>query len=300
MKKLLSVLLSVLLLSCPLCINAFAAESSESKDKLAELIDCHEFTYSIRGSRPPYFTDEEYGAYLKAKKVLDDRSSTEEDYAAAVDNLLYADLYCIYVIPVVAQRTYENAVKEQNYNNWYPEDEWNDYQDKLADLKTALDKITDEDEFSEELTSSFHAVLKIYNKMTNEYTLKGDLNKDGSVNISDVTLLQKYIAGSVNLTGAQKMLTGADWYEDLSIIDATRLQKYISNLITKLPGEDVFIYELDAPYMDEDLLMERTLNFNICPRIWNEAAPVAHHNGDSRLSMLFGYYRFCSEQGYEP
>lgn len=67
--------------------------------------------------------------------------------------------------------------------------------------------------------------------MTNAYTLKGDVNKDGVVNVVDATLIQKYIAHEVEFTGAQKMLTNVAKYEsDISVIAATDLQKFIVGL----------------------------------------------------------------------
>ena len=50
-------------------------------------------------------------------------------------------------------------------------------------------------------------MMTSYNKMTNAYTVKGDVNGDGEVNIEDATLVQKYVVHIENLTGAQKMLT---------------------------------------------------------------------------------------------
>ena len=38
-----------------------------------------------------------------------------------------------------AEATYKNALKEENYNNWYSENEWNDFQEKLKNLGDAFD-----------------------------------------------------------------------------------------------------------------------------------------------------------------
>lgn len=298
MKKIIAVLLSAMVLISAFCVSANAVENTEAKDKLTELIECHDNQYSMWGSPNPYFIDEAYQAYIASKKVLNDVNSTEQNYIEATNSLVNADLYKIYIRPEVAKTTYENAVKEQNYNNFYSDEEWAEYQNNLSNLKAELDKITDENQFSSGLTDAFHSVLKTYNKMTNNYVVKGDINKDGTVNVTDVTLLQKNIAGLTNLTGAQKMLSGATYYDNLSILSVTNLSKYISRNGTSLPGENVFISDLGVPYVENDLMLERTFNFNICPRICSESQPVRLKNGESSLQILYGYYKFCSENGY--
>ncbi len=302
MKKFISVLLSVTLLLSLVCIGAYAADISEAEIKLAYLVKSHRAEYSLLGIPNPYI-NEAYSAYLSAEKVLEDSNSTNEDYENAINTLIDADLNNVYIRPYYARLTYENAIKEQNYNNWYSENEWTDYQNKLNDLKAALEPITNEwEESSKEVTDAFHAVLEAYNKMTNQYTLTGDLNKDGSINVSDATLILKSIVGIDDLTGAQKMLTGSDWwYEDTTVKSATNICKYSVGLIDKFPGTDIFISDLSS-LVDDKLLMARTFNFCICPRIWNEAAPVAMPNGYrcSNLDLVYAYYDFCSKNGYEP
>lgn len=277
-----------------------AVENPVEKNKLTQLIQYHDSQYSMWGSLNPYIIDEAYQAYIESKQALQNADSTETDYANATQSLVNADLNKIYIRPEYAQETYNNAVKEQNYNNFYSDDDWTAYQNCLDDLKAELDKITNVNECSQELTNAFHGVLKSYNKMTNSYVLKGDVNKDGAVNISDVTLLQKSLAGLYNLTGAQKMLSGARFYEDLSITNVTDLSKFIAFNNVSLPSENVFIADLDKSFVDENLLLERTFNFSICPRTCNESQPVILKNGESSLQILYGYYQYCDENGYTP
>lgn len=60
-----------------------------------------------------------------------------------------------------------------------------------------------------------------------EYAM-GDVNLDGKVNVSDATLIQKYLVGSASLS--DNALSLADFNKDnyISIIDATLIQKYIA------------------------------------------------------------------------
>lgn len=302
MKKILAVILSISMLASVCCFNVSAAEeTSEGKAKLTELKDINDWYYSWYGRVRIYRIDEAYATYLEEIKVLEDSSATDEDCLNAANSIVDAYLNKLYIQPIYAIQTYEAAVQKVNYNNWYSEEEWTDFQNKIADLKTAIDNLENDYEMSKELTDAFHALLETYNRMTNKYTVKGDLNKDGVVDVSDVTLLQKSLVERENLTDAQKMLVGGrEIYETPDITDATMLQKYIVGSVSEFTDYDIFISELDLPYVDGDLLMSRTLNFGICPRKCEEISRSQIDNGYSGVEILYPYYRFCAENGYEP
>ena len=294
MKKILAILLSATLLCSAFCINASAVETSIEKEKLYKLINSYEASWW--GSTIIYgeLVDD---ARADAQEVYNNENSTDYDYTLASTALLNvylsSDIY-----PSFAQITYDNAVKEQNYNNWYTDEQWNDFQSKLADLKIALE---DDSMFSKKITNKFHALLKTYNEMTNAYTVKGDLNKDGTVNVLDVTLLQKYLANSANFTGAQKMLAGATKYENPSITDVTTIQKYSVGQLDEMPNNNVFISDSTHSFMDTDLLMERTINFTICPRTlpgWHNGSPL--NNNYIGIDFLVSYYKWCADNNCEP
>ena len=142
-----------------------------------------------------------------------------------------------------------------------------------------------------------------YNKMSNAYTLKGDLNKDGEVNVLDVTLLQKYLVGIENLTGAQKMLANAEEYENPSITEATLIQKYAVGEISEFTNYGHFVVDNKVVnYIDdENLVYERILNFNICPRkISTQIYPVRNYDKYQAYEVIFSYYLWCHQNGYEP
>ena len=63
---------------------------------------------------------------------------------------------------------------------------------------------------------------------------KGDVNRDGSVNISDATEIQKYLVNMVELDDEQKKLSDTDNDNKVSVMDATKIQKYIVNLVDDL------------------------------------------------------------------
>lgn len=60
----------------------------------------------------------------------------------------------------------------------------------------------------------------------------GDVNRDGSINIKDATLIQKHLANLETLNSEQQKLadTNKDGY--VSVKDATQIQKYVAKMIT--------------------------------------------------------------------
>lgn len=58
--------------------------------------------------------------------------------------------------------------------------------------------------------------------------LIGDTNKDGIISISDVTTIQRHLAGIETFTDEQLALADTDGDGEINIIDATHLQKYLA------------------------------------------------------------------------
>ena len=58
--------------------------------------------------------------------------------------------------------------------------------------------------------------------------MKGDLNGDDKVTISDATILQKFKADIVSLSDEQMDCADVDIDENVSIKDATEIQKLIA------------------------------------------------------------------------
>lgn len=298
MKKAIAVLLTVVILASSFCLNVSAAETSVTKEKLQLLTEYYRGSSGIMGIPIVHY---QYNyAWKAAEDVLKDENSTEADYQNALDMLKNDALNNVFVYFDYAEATYELALQEENYNNWYSEEDWTDFQNKLAQLKVVLDKSNGEE--SLELANAYRALMGSYNKMTNAYTLKGDLNKDGEVNVLDVTLLQKYLAGTENLTGAQRMLANAEEYENPKITEATLIQKYAAEQISEFPDYGNFFVEDErVNYLDEDIVYERTLNFNICPRkISSQIYRIRNEYKYQTYDIIFGYYLWCNQNSYEP
>ena len=61
----------------------------------------------------------------------------------------------------------------------------------------------------------------------------GDVNGDGNISVLDATLIQKYIAGLVTFSNTQKAAADVNNDGSVSIVDATLIQKHIAGLIDK-------------------------------------------------------------------
>ena len=262
MKKIISIILIVtLLFSITFCVNVSAVPELTPYRDLTTLKFYTKLYLSSTGMcKPFYWYDTKIEDALEnVSKVLSNDSSTDVDYLAAYDALLFAD-YNLTIAPDFAQGAYELALKEENYNNWYCDEDWSNFVSARTSLGTAL-----ETNLPTKISETFYDMLYSYNLMTNRYTLKGDINKDGVVNILDATLIQKYLAGYEKLTGAQKMLTCAYNYEDIDVAEATTIQKYCTNLIDEMPNNNVFLSDFET-YESDERITERAFNFIICPR----------------------------------
>ena len=277
--------------------SATETETSFEKKQLGVLLENCKAYFSSMGRVYVYY--ETSSGLNYAEEVYYDETSTDADYALACDVLLNSCLN-FNIDTKYVEYTYEKALKEQNYNNWYTDEQWSDYQEKLQALGNAIDALDGTNRTESDLTKAFHTLLRSYNEMTHTYKNIGDINKDGEVNIADVTLLQKYLVGMEDFTGAQKMLVGCYNYEDPDIADATVIQKYVAGLIAEIPDNRVF--SVDYKYWDKDLIMERTFTFNICQRRLSEVYGFGSiiQNQYMGIGFLNYYYNWCYENNCEP
>ena len=59
----------------------------------------------------------------------------------------------------------------------------------------------------------------------------GDVNSDGDISVVDATLVQKYIVGLENLKDFQKKSADVNDDNEITVVDATLIQKYIVGLV---------------------------------------------------------------------
>lgn len=164
-----------------------------------------------------------------------DENSTMEDLQAAYDRLMDFGSY-MYVDKFYAQAAYVLALEESNDNQWYDESDWNSFVQKREALRVAL---KGEDE--KLINDAYRDMYDSFIVMTSRYNKAGDINKDGVVNVIDVTLIQKYLVKSEKLNSAQIMLaqcyvnSGAwAWVsllsdEKINIACATKMQKCLAD-----------------------------------------------------------------------
>ncbi|MBQ1507462.1 MAG: dockerin type I repeat-containing protein, partial [Ruminococcus sp.] len=95
------------------------------------------------------------------------------------------------------------------------------------DINADVEIIFDASEYNEETGANGKITLKIT-------PIKGDVNGDGIVDITDATALQMYLAQFEELTPAQQANADVDGDGYLTIKDVTMIQKYLANLIDSL------------------------------------------------------------------
>lgn len=302
MKKILAILLAGVMSVTAFCFSVSAVEKTDAEiqqEKLGYILDLNNNFWLDAA----VIYDGVWQSVMdSAKEVYYTDGLSADEYTAALKQVY--DMY--YDAPLVnmeyAEATYENALKEENYNNWYSEDEWNDFQEKLKNLGDALDYYhSHQEEFPcDRLTKAFKEMMTSYNKMTNAYTVKGDVNGDGEVNIQDTTLVQKYVAHMENLTGAQKMLTNEKNYENITVITATNLQKHIVGLEPEFENNYIFIDEQkNVNSLDDTLRWYNYCNFNICPRRNNVTKGTYINNNFTCMDKIFAYRIWCDQKGYD-
>lgn len=143
MKKLLSIILVGILAVSSFILTTFAAENEKSeteieREKLGWLLDAFKILNTNIGEARIYncVAGDTYNAAYDLYNQ--DELATAEEYKNMKDKL-YSAAYNLHVDVAYAKTAYDNACKEQNYNNWYSDEQWNEFQYKLADLKTDLE-----------------------------------------------------------------------------------------------------------------------------------------------------------------
>ena len=75
-----------------------------------------------------------------------------------------------------------------------------------------------------------------YNEKTNSKRNYCDMSVDGdgTVTSSDAVMIQKYLAGIIDLDDVQKSVVDTNGDGKINIFDATRIQKYVAGVIDEL------------------------------------------------------------------
>ncbi|MBR6924341.1 MAG: hypothetical protein IKH50_07380, partial [Oscillospiraceae bacterium] len=68
----------------------------------------------------------------------------------------------------------------------------------------------------------------------NAKSLKGDVNSDGVVDVTDITQVSLYLIGDAELSDEQKELTDVDYDGEVKLTDLAKLRQYVSKKIDTL------------------------------------------------------------------
>ena len=105
---------------------------------------------------------------------------------------------------------------------------------EMGDIDTVTAKVNGKDAkfIAERKTGKIYAYYVEYTFDATKDYLLGDVNGDGQVTVVDATLIQKYISGLVTFSDTQKAAADVNGDGSVSVIDATLIQKYIAGLIS--------------------------------------------------------------------
>ncbi|MCH5304704.1 MAG: starch-binding protein, partial [Ruminococcus sp.] len=135
-----------------------------------------------------------------------------------------------------------------------------------------------------EITESSTKVEETSTSFVSRYKL-GDVDLSGTIDISDVTIIQKYIVLLQPLTDEQLMLADVDGNGYVSIKDASLIQRYIAKIITDFTSEPA------------------SLSSNVSERTKKEVVNLAATSLSAKLSevksILEAYYTFSSYDQYQ-
>ena len=81
------------------------------------------------------------------------------------------------------------------------------------------------------LIKAFTNDVKEPTKPDNPEPIKYDVDGNGTVNVLDATLVQKYVAKITNLTETQKIVADANGDGNISVLDTTHIQKVVAKLL---------------------------------------------------------------------
>ena len=136
-----------------------------------------------------------------------------------------------------------------------------------------------------------------------EYIL-GDADLNGEISITDVTLIQKYIADTIQFESSQLKVADVTEDKNISIDDATDIQKYLAGLSSKLG--DYFKNQLPSNISSEiaDEIKENE-RFGIDDVCYYVRISLLNDNNDALAESIIEkylskdyYYTYDAEKGY--
>ncbi|MCD8026100.1 MAG: dockerin type I repeat-containing protein [Clostridiales bacterium] len=111
-------------------------------------------------------------------------------------------------------------------NGYYSDEMWSGYSD-LIDKATEL--LLSDTASDEEINNAYWELVFCFNEMCVSNKLVGDVDNNGTVDVSDVTLVQKAAVGNASLNASQRMAAANQEgdIDSITVANATAMQKYI-------------------------------------------------------------------------
>lgn len=226
MKKILSFLLTFVMLLSLCSVTAFATDESlaEEKCELLDYIDDAEYNFvQYLQLTPPTIVMFSESSRLSLETAINQVRSEIDSYTTIEE---INDAYT-YVNSYIDQLQINESELKFMLDLMKPDYEDTTYYDAetSAEIKEIYEAAQSayESKTPQSINDSYIALRNELNKLCMSVTVVGDVNNDGVFSIRDVTLIQKYLAGSVQLTSAQCFSCNLNKYRDISL--ATEYQK---------------------------------------------------------------------------
>lgn len=230
MKKLTSLLLTVIMLFSVFSITAYASTDNiaDLKEQLTSYTNEMELTYIdyfmlTPPCLPQYSAESSKRMEDAIKKIRSeiDSYTTEEQIndATALLDSCKAQMYV-----QAKELKFMLDLMEADYNDTSYYDA-----ETSAEIKSVYEaaKAAYESNVEKDIHISYLKMRDELNKLCLAVKVVGDVNNDGKLSIRDITIMQKYLAGSATLTSAQRFASGFDPLHN-SITQITEFQKHIN------------------------------------------------------------------------
>ena len=288
MKKLTSLLLTVIMLFSVFSITAYASTDNiaDLKEQLTSYTNEMEFifVYNFMLTPPwvPQYSSESYkrmeDAIKKIRSEIDSYTTEEQinDATALLDSCK-AQMYV-----QAKELKFMLDLMEADYNDTSYYDA-----ETSAEIKSVYEaaKAAYESNVEKDIHISYLKMRDELNKLCLAVKVVGDVNNDGKLSIRDITIMQKYLAGSATLTSAQRFASGFD-VEHNNINQVTEFQKYLNDntLNTniclyvknniKALADDYMVFYPDLEYFNP--VTEALNHMFMAERYYNTCGPDAH------------------------
>lgn len=162
-------------------------------------------------------------AIANANAVLESADSTDESFKSEIETLT-SKINALHLISYdTLADSVNNIQQEINTNGYkYTDDSIKAVQDEI-DIANAL--LSNPDATNDELVAQNDKLTQAYNSLVT--ATSGDVNSDGTINVTDVLLILKNVIGSIEFNAKQQYVADLDSDGIISVIDAVMLQRII-------------------------------------------------------------------------